>query len=999
MADTALVMRFTARGAARHIAGRLSGPFGQRAALTRVGAWLLLAVVLAIVVTVWDLRRATLADALVSADNLAIVLAEQTSRSVQAVDVVLRDIQDYVVTSGVTTPEQFRDALGSRETNAFLRGRVGRLPQVNDMTLIAADGTRVANSLDWPVQAGNLADREYARHFAARDDRGLFISEPTVNRATHISSMYFVRRVNGPNGVYLGMVIAAVPLQVFSALYQSINLPGREAFSLMRRDGTMVVRHPDPIDRSGMKMPAGSPWYGVVALGGGHYESPGVFDGTARLIAVRPLRDYPLVLTVAMPKSAALMQWRREAELIAFGTVGGTGGLLLLLRALERQFRRSEDHRAALQTSEARLAATSGELETALASMDQGLVMVDAVGTVVVCNPRAIELLGLPAGLMAARPRFDAVAPLRSVIDGLGQSGAAAFAANSDPPRGYERAQVDERTLANGRLVEVRGGPLASGSGWMATFDDITARRHAEQQVVFARAESRAKSGFLAMMSHEIRTPMNGVLGLAGALLDTDLSGQQRTTVTAIQDSGNSLLRILNDILDFSKLDAGQMQLEDAPFSPATLTEDPISLLGPQAAAKGLRIDAICDDGLPAALLGDSGRLRQVLLNLVSNAIKFTGRGAVTIRAACPEHDDTSAAIVWTVTDTGIGIPADRIAGLFGEFFQADASITRRFGGSGLGLAISKRLIEQMGGTIAVRSREGEGSTFEVRLRLPIAELVHKAAAAPVDAGAAFEARLRQFGRSARILLAEDNPTNQFVFQQLLRGFEVQVDLAANGLEAVRAASGFPYDVICMDMRMPEMDGLAATRAIRAMGGHLATVPIIALTANAFPDDVSACYDAGMTGFLAKPVSKQSLLTVLLPALGQTHVVVVGSVPSAPEAGLALDRPGFACLKEDIGEDGVAELVATFEAETRARFILIADRRLDRETLTREVHSLKGAAGTACAMRLTGLAEALETRLKRGEGVEEADVPALIQAFEAWRDAVHVTEAREAVAA
>jgi signal transduction histidine kinase/CheY-like chemotaxis protein/HPt (histidine-containing phosphotransfer) domain-containing protein len=662
----------------------------------------------------------------------------------------------------------------------------------------------------------------------------------------------------------------------------------------------------------------------------------------------------------------------------------------LLLHALARQFRRLEDQRAALQASEARLAATSRELETTLASMHQGLVMVDAGGAVAVCNRRLIELLDLPAELMAVRPCIDAVAPLRMLTDGVDRHGAttgdnAAIDNDRNPP------QVYERTLPNGQVIEVRSGPMASGGGWMATFDDITARRHAEQQVMFAEAESRAKSGFLAMMSHEIRTPMNGVLGLTGTLFDTELTEQQSKTVEAIQDSGNSLLRILNDILDFSKLDAGQIQLEESPFSVATLTQDSVSVLGPKATAKGLRIDAMCDDGLPAALLGDAGRLRQVLLNLVSNAVKFTEHGSVTIRAACSECDDAAATIVWTITDTGISIPPDRIDGLFQEFFQADASITRRFGGSGLGLAISKRLIEQMGGTITVKSQPGEGSTFKVTFRLPITEPAQEEAVPPVDATAVFATRLRRLGRPARILYAEDNPTNQLVALQLLRGFDVQVDVVANGLEAVDAASGFLYDVICMDMRMPEMDGLAATRAIRAMGGHLATVPIIALTANAFPEDVAACFGAGMTGFVAKPVSRKTLLAALLPALGQTDPVdtIATLAPGAAGTDEALDRQSFARLKEDIGEDGVAELLAMFEVETRARLALIADRRLDRTTLAREVHSLKGAAATACAVSLARLAAALETCLERGDGVAEADVSALTEAFEAWRAEVH----------
>jgi signal transduction histidine kinase/DNA-binding response OmpR family regulator len=508
--------------------------------------------------------------------------------------------------------------------------------------------------------------------------------------------------------------------------------------------------------------------------------------------------------------------------------------------------------------------------------------------------------------------------------------------------------------------------------------------RHAEDA-------SRAKSGFLAMMSHEIRTPLNAVLGLAGSLLDASLTTAQHEVVKAIRDSGDSLLRILNDILDYSKLDAGRMTFEAAPFSPATLTQNAISILGPRARAKGLTIVAESDPALPAGLLGDAGRIRQVLLNLVSNAVKFTDAGAVTIRARCVGREGAAIAIEWSVQDTGIGIAPDRIDSLFREFVQADSSISRRFGGSGLGLAISKRLTEQMGGTIGVESVEGGGTIFRVLLMLPIAEAPAEQPPAAADAARALEARLAALGRPLRILFAEDNPTNQFVALQMLKHLPVQVDVAGDGLEAVDAVSRFTYDLVFMDMRMPEMDGLAATRLIRQRGGALARLPIIALTANAFPEDVKACFEAGMNQFVTKPVSKDVLFAAILRALSPPVAPVVPTSDAGEAAELAFDAIALRTLEEDIGRDGVAEMVDVFQEETRARLQRMATPGIPSATLMREAHTLKGAAGTVCAPLLRRRAGAIEARLRAGGLIEAGDLAGLSGALQAFTDAVEAT--------
>jgi signal transduction histidine kinase/DNA-binding response OmpR family regulator len=789
---------------------------------------------------------------------------------------------------------------------------------------------------------------------AARRSGDFSVSDFLVNQVngapTSFASLFYRNGITGQ----MQALVAGLDLAWFDRLAAAIGEKQNALVLLTDRSGVILARYPlSPIPgnarvskqlQTELSAPKESLFAGI---------DP---DGKERLFGSVLLTGASAHVVVGFDRAVVLGLIDRYAVIAAliFGGVTLLGGFIVWVIG-DRIFVRPMEE-------------LNGLLRTTLDTMDQGLIAINRRGRTSVMNLRVLDLLGLPREFAATRPHKDEILEYqRSQGEFSSEEEYAGVVKDID----QRQRGTYERQRPNGTVLEVRTVPTEDG-GFVRTYSDVTARRAVEaalrREKDRAEAAARATAEFLANMSHELRTPLTAIIGVSDMLLNGPLSpDKQRHFMEMQRNAGRGLLSVINDILDFSKIEAGQLDLEIAPLSLTEIAESCIKLVSDQAQRKGLKLTAAVAQDVHEWVLGDATRLRQILLNLVANGVKFTHSGSVRLTI---DSVPATQALRFAVTDTGIGIKANELGALFQRFAQADSSTTRRFGGTGLGLAISKRLVALMGGNIDVRSEPGRGSTFSFTIELPRSREAQSDSSTPLPPSRA----------SYRLLLAEDNELNRQLIKAMLEQAGHEVVAVNDGAEAVRVVIRNTFDAILMDVQMPEMDGYAATRAIRNATRDTPALPIIALTANAASDESERCLEAGMNVHVPKPVNWPALFTTIDQIVLESResqpnkaplVVDRRDKPMVSRGSDIQDKAVLEELRRSIGDQNAANLLKLFIVEAGQRFLSQPMSPEAHESVVEEAHAFGGSAGMLGFEDLAEACSALQSEGLTGQAFDE----------------------------
>ena len=857
------------------------------------------------------------------------------------------------------------------------------MPGILTMFTLDAQGT-VRISSNQTLLGKTFPERDYFKvpHYTGTDQ--LYVSPP-FKSALNTYVINLSRILRTPDGRFAGVIAASLDPDYFSTLLVSVLYAPDMRSALAHWDGLLFRMEPGHTVFVGKNLAVpGSFFSRHRASGNRQTVYTGIVYATGRnqmmaQVTINPeslMMNKPLVVAVSRDRDVVYAAWRSEAAIL--GVLFSLGTLLsgLGLNFYDKRRKEFKEQKAASDESIRKL---SEELDRFFSMALDMLCIADQDGHFRRLNRSWEETLGYTLEELTNQRFLDFVHPddIESTVAAISE-----LSENKQVLNFTNRYRCKDGSY---RWIQWRSTPYKDLI--YAAARDITelklTQRQLEQRTTEAEAANQAKSEFLANMSHEIRTPMNAILGLSRLLLETELDPRQKDFLHKVYSASQALLQILNDILDYSKIEAGRLEIEQLPISVEEVIKTTAGLFRANIEEKGLIFTVELPPDLPPVLQGDPKCLSQVLNNLVGNAVKFTEKGEIRIKVTQLQENSQMLTLDFSIQDTGIGLDEDEAERLFQAFTQADSTISRKYGGTGLGLTICQRLVGLMGGTISVSSQKNVGSTFSFVIQMnkvppgTVAEKLHPFSKAdmmgtpdPLSAPSA-QQRSLELNR-LRVLLVEDNRINQEVAAEILRQYGAEVTLADHGADALELITGPGFDVVLMDLHMPVMDGLEATRRIREQYDS-ATLPVIAMTAAIMPDDRERCTAAGMVDFVAKPVNPVELLTVLKrfqkadsPSSAPCKAAAIPSelsdgTPEPPRLDIdtALSRMG--------GDTNLfASLLKTFINDHKQSSDELTDflTQGQNEDALYLIHNIKGVAGTIGAMQLMKTAAELERQIR-----------------------------------